>query len=90
MLSLSLSSPLPASNSSIIKNVEIAVGTRKGKEGYGPDRRKADVIIKWQNTSGKTIKSTIFNISIRQYSAFLSDIKFCNFELKSDKLINKR
>jgi hypothetical protein len=68
-----------------IKDVEIAVGTRKGNQGYGLDRRKADVTIKWKNNSGKIIKSTLFKFGIRKNAGLLSIREFCTFELKSNK-----
>jgi|GEM_PF-6932906 len=71
-----------------IKDVEIAVGTRKGNQGYGPDRRKADVSLKWKNTSSKTIKSTVFSFGIRRNAGLSSIYEFCTFELKSNKKIN--
>ena len=70
-----------------IKDVQIAVGTRKGNQGYGPDRRKADLTIKWKNTSDKIIKSTSFKFGIRKNAGLSSIHEFCTFELKSNKTI---
>ncbi len=74
----------------IVEDVGIAVGTRKGKEGYGPDRRKADVTIKWQNNTGKTVKATKFIIRIKKYYGLRSVDSYCKFELKSNKIVRDK
>ncbi|MEN6468556.1 MAG: hypothetical protein ABFD45_06355 [Smithella sp.] len=56
----------------IISDVSINVANRKPGQGWGPDRRYANVSMKWKNISGKVIKKISYNFKMPLFDGLRS------------------